>query len=104
MDGGFSSKRKILLISHSVGAEAMGDQSVPAAAADKGQALLREKKAGASAHDDHSPLKAAKPLYHDASFYPAVRTQLRELLSERQSFVFLILWYQAGSYDSGQSN
>lgn len=60
MDGGFSSKRKILLISHSVGAEAMGDRSVPAAAADKGQALLREKKAGANAHDEHSRLKAAK--------------------------------------------
>lgn len=80
-------KRKILLIFHSVGAEAMGDWQAACERqwVTRGQVSLREQ-AEANTRNEHSCLKPAELIHQDALFYPAVRTQLREPLSERRSF------------------
>lgn len=95
MDMAFCSKRKFLPIFHSVGAEATGDWQAACEwqGVTRGQVSLRER-AEANTRNEHSCLKPAELIHHDALFYPAVRTQLREPLS-----VFLMPKNQAGSYD-----
>lgn len=86
MDIDFCSKRKILPISE-VGAEATGDWQAACEQqwVTRGQVSLREQ-AEANTCNEHSCLKPAELIHQDALFYPAVRTQLREPLSERWSF------------------